>query len=171
MATIHNDLGNILTRVEAIERRVGSHKQVIKELKGEVNSLKMEQRELAYKMKDQKNRSRRKKFRIRGLPESISVEELAEKMKEIFNPILGREEEAQSIRIEKVHRIRRPNSISMESPRDIIIIFQNYEVKTQIWGNMKSKSPIKYESVNLQIFQDLSYETLRRRRLLKPSWN
>lgn len=60
MAIISN-LGHILIRVEDMERRVDSLTQVIKELKGEVKTLKMEQRELAYEMEDQENRSRRKK--------------------------------------------------------------------------------------------------------------
>lgn len=49
-----------------------------------------------------------KKLEICSLPKPINGEYLAEKMKEIFNPLLSREE-AQPIRIERVHRIRRPN--------------------------------------------------------------
>lgn len=39
--------------------------------------------------------------------------------------------------------------------------------KKQIWGNIRGKLSLKYVSTNLQIFADLSQETLRRRRLLK----
>lgn len=42
----------------------------------------------------------------------------------------------------------------------------NWEDKNQIWRNLKGKSLIDYEEN--QIFQDLSQETLRRRRALKP---
>lgn len=106
-------------------------------------------------------------MRIRGLPEPADGEDQVEKMGKIFKLLLGREE-AESSRIERVQRIRRPKSIPTEVLRDIIIRFQSYEEKTQIWGIMRGKPPLKYESAKLQIFPDLSHETLRRRRLLKP---
>lgn len=76
------------------------HTQIIKDLKGEVKKLRLEQRDLAYKMEEQENRSRRKNLRIRGLQEPTDGEDLVEKMKKIFNTLLGREE-AEPIGIER----------------------------------------------------------------------
>lgn len=56
----------------------------------------------------------------------------------------------------------------METPRDIIVSFQNFEEKNLNWGNMRGKLPIKYEDNTLQIFVDPSQETLGRRMILKP---
>lgn len=88
MATIHKNLGHVLTRVDDTEKRLDSHTQTIKEIKGEMKVLRTEQRELEYKLEDQENRHRRKNLRICGLPEPIQGEDLVEKNWKIFNPIL-----------------------------------------------------------------------------------
>lgn len=106
-------------------------------------------------------------MRIHGLPEPTNGEDLVEKMKKILNPLLGREEVEQT-RIERVHRIRRPQGIPTEVPRDIIVRFHYFEDKAQIWGRLKKMPPIKYGCATLQIFADLSHETLMRRWHLKP---
>lgn len=49
-----------------------------------------------------------------------------------------------------------------------MVRFDNLEGKNQIWKNLKEKPPIVYEGREIQIFQDLSQDTLRRRRTLKP---
>lgn len=55
----------------------------------------------------------------------------------------------------------------MENPRGKIVRFENWEEKKQIWRNLRGKPPIEYEEKAIQIFQDLSQETLRRRRTLQ----
>lgn len=59
-------------------------------------------------------------MRVRDLPEPTNGEDLVEKMGKIFNPLLGREE-AETIGIERVHRIRRPKAIPTETPSDTIV--------------------------------------------------
>lgn len=78
--------------------------------------------------------------------------------KEITNPI----------KIERAHRLRRPRELPQENPRNIIVHFTNWEDKNQLWQNLRGKSPIELEGNHMQFFQDLSQETLSRRRALKP---
>lgn len=88
-------------------------------------------------------------------------------MKKIFNPILGRRED-KALRIDRVHRIRRPPHIKQDIPRDVIIKFHLYEDKERIWKSLKGAPPIRFEDKNLQIFSDLSAGTLTRRRQMRP---
>lgn len=118
-------------------------------------------------MKIKKKKDRRKNLRIRGLPESSQTGNVTDIIRKIFNPILEKEE-SNPIKIERVHKLRRPQGLLTESPRDIIVRFENWEEKKQIWKNLRGKPPIEYEEKTIQIFQDLSQETLRRRRTLKP---
>lgn len=114
---------------------------------------------MAYKLEDQENRNKEKP---ENLPEATQREDL-EIMKKIFNPLLGRAM-SEPLKIEKVHRFKRPLGIPIETPRDIIVRFHNYEEKAQIWGSLRGVSTLKYET---QIFANLSHETMRRRHL-KP---
>lgn len=131
MATLYGDLGQILTREEDTERRLDTHIQVINKLKEEI--LQTEQRNVPYKIKVQENRNRRKNLRIRGLPEASQEEDLIDIMNKIFNPLLGRAV-SESLKTERVQRIRRPQSVMKETQRDIIVRFHSYEEKAQIWG-------------------------------------
>lgn len=137
MPKIHKDMGHMLERVEKMEKRLDNHIQIIRELKEEMEALNNGKRELAYKLEDQENRNRRKNLRIRGLPESIQGQDLMGKIQTIFNPVIGRE--ANPIKFERVHRIRKTKGILMETPRDVIVRFQNFGEKNLIWGNMRGK--------------------------------
>lgn len=122
---------------------------------------------MAYKLEDQKNINRRNNLIIRCLPEPTQGEDLMRKMQIIFNPVQGREE-TELIKIERVHRIRRPKGISMETPRNKIGRFLDFREKNLIWGNLRGKPPLEYKTFKFQIFADLSQETLNRKRQLKP---
>lgn len=43
-------------------------------------------------------------------------------MREIFNPLLGRNKE-EELKVERVHRIRKPVNVREDSPRDVIVRF------------------------------------------------
>lgn len=95
---------------------------------------------------------------ICALPEER--EDLRKIINKIFNPLLDNIVEGG---LKRVHRIRKPQSISTDLPRDIIVRFQLYEEKAKIWGNMKERPLLKYDGVDL-VFTDLAPETLARRR-------
>lgn len=117
-------------------------------------------------MEEQENQSRRQNLHIRSLPEQQN-ENLGNKMQKILNPILGiREDEV--LRIDRVHRIRKPSNMKQDIPGDVIVKFHSYEVKEKIWNNLRGAPPVRFENKDLQIFSDLSTGTLARRRQLRP---
>lgn len=167
MSTLHKDMGYMLNRVEEVEIKVDLHQKNIKELEDEIKKLKREQQEQSYKIEEQENRDKKKNLRIRGLPETEQAENLIEKMNNLFNQILGKET-TNTIGIESVFRVKKPQRFARETSRDVIVRFEKWEEKKQIWINLKRKTQIEFAGGKLQIFQDLSQETLKRRRILKP---
>lgn len=88
-------------------------------------------------------------------------------MQELFNPMLGREA-TEILKLDRVHRITRYQSQVEDKPRDVIKRFYYAEEKSKIMEGIRTAAEISYDGSELQIFSDLSTETLARRRLLKP---
>lgn len=170
MATLHGDLSQILKWVEETEEKLDIQAVEIKELKEQMKRVQTEQRNMMYKVEDQEKRNRRKNLRIWGLPETTQEtpqeEDLYNKMDKIFCPLLRRSI-TEKIGSREYIGSRKPVNMAKEI-RDIIVRFHIYKDKEQIWEHLKAKQPVKYEETALQIFANLSSETLARRRVLKP---
>lgn len=106
IVNVRTDMGHLLRRVEEAEEASGNFAKEICELKEQVKKMQIENRMLAFRLEEQENQSRRQNLRIRSIPEQHN-EDLWEKMRKIFNPILGRHEE-EALRIDRVHRVRKP---------------------------------------------------------------
>lgn len=163
---VRSDMGHLLRRVEEAEEASSKQAKDLADLKEQVKKVQSENRALAFRLEEQENQSRRQNLRIRSIPEQQN-EDLGEKMRKIFNPLLGRRED-EVLRIDRVHRIRKPPHIKQDIPRDVIIKFHQYEDKEKIWKKLKGAPPLKFENKDLQIFTDLSAGTLERRRQMRP---
>lgn len=159
-------MGHLLRRVEEAEELTGKQAQEILDLKTQISKLQIDQRDVLYKLEEQENQSRRQNLWIRALPEQQG-EVLALKMKKLFNPMLDRRVD-EDIKIDHVHRIRKPPGLREDLPRDVIIKFHLFEDKAKIWSKLRGVHPVQFESTELQIFSDPSAGTLFRRRQLKP---
>lgn len=132
----------------------------------QMKRMQIDHRDILCKLEEQENQSRRQNLRIRALPEKQG-DDLVTKLKKIFNPILDWRLD-EDLKIDRVHRVRKPPGLREEIPRDVIIKFHLYEDKARIWSKLRGVSPVKFESVELQIFSDWSAGTLAWRRQLKP---
>lgn len=132
---VRTDMGHLLRRVEEAEELSGKQAKEISELKAQVRKMQNENRMLVYKMEEQEDQSRRQNLRTRDMPEQHN-EDLGEKMRKIFNPILGRRED-EALRIDRVHRVRKPPNLKQDSPRDVIVKFHSYEDKEKIWKSLR----------------------------------
>lgn len=90
------------------------------------------------------------------------------KMEEIFRDLMDPAEAGRKLKLDRVHRVRKPPEIRGDAPRDIIVRFHNFTDKEQITSNLKKNRQAKYGETNLHIFQDLTVATLNRRRIQKP---
>lgn len=169
ISIVHENMSHILKRVEEVESVTDKQGVEIQKLKQQMEAMQIEQRNIRYKLEDQENRSRRKNLRIRGLPESQGeAENLQEKMEVIFKDLINPSEVSRKLKLDRVHRIRKPPEIRGDAPRDVIMQFHNYLDKEQINSNLRKNNQAKYGETSLHIYQDLAAETLNRRRILKP---
>lgn len=156
MTKLHKDMGHMLVRVEEVEKRADAHTKRIKELKGEIKTLKQEQLEQAYRLEDQLNKEKRKNVRIRGVPEAPQTENIIEVIGQVLN-LSSINEARNELKIERAYRTRRPIGLSNETPRDIIVRFCSLEGKNLVWKSLKEKPPILLEGKEIQVFQDLYF--------------
>lgn len=167
IATVRVDIGHVLKRVEEMEDRLEEHERRLEGMNMQIRDIQRANRSLLYKLEDQENRSRRKNLRIKGLPEKFGKEELAPALQQLLNPLLDREIMA-PLKVDRAHRVARYPRNTSESPRDVIVKFHYEEEKVKILGKLRHQSGLSIEGAEIQVYSDLSAETLTRRRLLKP---
>lgn len=161
ITALRADLGLLLTRVEEMEAQTDKHAQELNKLKEQVRTMQINQRKILYRLEDQEHQSKRQNLRIRALPEE-NGEDLRKIMNLIFNPLLDKGVN-ERLKIDRIHWVRKPKNITTDGPRDILVRFQKYVEKAEIWGKMRGRPLIRYEGAELQIFADLAPETLARR--------
>lgn len=167
IAAVRMDIGQVLGRVEETEGRLDDQEKRLEDISKQRNYLHSANRGLRYKLEDYENCSRRKNLRIKGAPEKYRREELMTIVQHLFNPFLEKEL-TEPLKLDRVHRIARYTTHRSESPRDVIVRFHYAEEKYKIMEKLWNSPGVGYEGVELQVFADLSPETLLRRRLLKP---
>lgn len=124
-------------------------------------------RDLHCQIEDLENRSRRHNLRVRGLPESMDIDQISPTITEIFNNLLGRPP-LTVIKMERVHRALKPRGKATDPPRDVICHIEDFQLKENILRNAILRSKYTYEGQTISFYQDLSNITLQNRRDLRP---
>lgn len=138
ISSMRSDMSHLLGRVEEMEETADSQAKEIQNLKEQMKKMQYDNRALIYKLEEQENQSRRQNLRVRDLSEQQN-EDLRKKMQRLFNLVLGKKDEI--LRIDRVHRIRKPPNMRQDIPRDIIVKFHSYEDKEKIWTNLRGAPP------------------------------
>lgn len=111
-------------------------------------------------IEDLDNRERRHNIRVRGVPESVTPEQIKPALSSIFNNLIERPE-ASPIEYDRALRPRAPDNTP---PRDL----PNFCLKEEILQKARTNELITFNGVDVQLFQDLSLITLKNRRVLNP---
>lgn len=117
-------------------------------------------------LEDLDNRNHRNNIRIRGLLESSGPEDLQSILQTIFNNLLG-VPTSTHIEMDRAHRALRPQD-QASKPRDIICRVHSFALKEDIMRKARAIKPILVDGTPIQLFLDLSWITLQKRRLLQP---
>lgn len=160
------DINALADRVHAVERVTAQQDTVLHKTTRKVDTHTLQLRDLQWHMEDLDNRGRRHNLRIRGLPESVGVEQLSTSVTSLFNGMLNRLPQS-VIEMERIHRALRPKGRETDPPRDIICCIVDYKLKEEILRQARGKQQLIHEGLIIQIFQDLSAITLQHRRNLK----
>ncbi|CAH2221991.1 Hypothetical predicted protein [Pelobates cultripes] len=109
------------------------------------------------------DQSRRTNIRLRGTAESVSVEELSEYIKGLCGKIVKNCEES-AWELDRVHRLPRPQYLSVDKPRDVIAKFHYPKSKELLLQSARKEPSLPAPYKDVLIFADLSLLTIARRR-------
>lgn len=154
-------MSHLLVRVE------DSHETSIKELQETVTQLAFANQASLYKLEDLEKRNRRNNLRIRGLPQATRDNDLEPSIRGILTTILGNPV-TDRLRLDRVHRTLRPRNVTSDQPRVVICHRHYFEDKNAIMTKLQNIPNIDFDGAIINIFPDISKQTLDRRRALKP---
>lgn len=166
IASIRQDLQHVSNRVEGLEEAHDSTRAYIAQLHRTIVAQSEFMGDMHNHVEDLDNRGRRNNIRVRGLPEATQAEDLPATLEAIFNKILG-EPSSHKIEFVRAHRALRPRS-SNGPPRDVICCILDFPLKEKIMTRARSLRNLDYDGASIQLYQDLSWITLRKRRMLQP---
>lgn len=118
-------------------------------------------------MEELENQGRRNNLRVRGIPETVTNEQIPQALQNIFNNILECHEKA-TINFVHAHRALRARDPDSATPHDIIYCFQRFGLKEVILAKARQNEAITFNHSTILFFQDLSPITLKNRRALHP---
>lgn len=175
--TIHNNFQNMLQqfkqdiqgvgdRVSHIENKMDEFAGVFNELVDSHNDREDDIIWIKSKLADLEDRSRRNNIKIRGIPETISQDELMQYVLDLFHELLPEASPLQ-LSIDRIHRIPKPSHLPDSLPRVTLLRIHFFSTKEQIMKAVRSTS-LSTRFSKLQLYADLSQVTLALRRKLLP---
>lgn len=87
-------------------------------------------------------------------------------LESMFNELLGKSA-SHKIKIDRAHHALRPKGAST-LPRDIICCVNYFTLKEQIMAKARAQCAITYAGASIQLYSELSWIILQKRRHLKP---
>lgn len=115
------------------------------------------------RINDLENQSRRKNFRIRGLPETIT--DILSTVQEVIKSLIPAVPE-HKLELGRAHRSLGPPRKD-GFPRDIVVKPHFYTIKEEVMKKSRMQTQLKFQGHNIQIFADISPFTIQKRRSLK----
>ncbi|CAH2325774.1 Hypothetical predicted protein [Pelobates cultripes] len=159
VATLTSKTDQAETRISKLTTTTAEHAQDIAYFHGKIATLEDN-------MEDLNNRSRRNNIWIRGLPETVTLEQLVPTLKSIFKDIAP-DLTSRDLELDRAHRALKPPNLNQATPRDVITCLHHFPAKEKLIQMARHKQP-KYKEHHLTFFQDLAPSTLKKRRDLKP---
>lgn len=115
---------------------------------------------------EQKNFSRRKNIKMRGVPETVPPSELQAYAINLFSTLIPELTQIE-LTINRIHRIPKPQHLEDSIPRDVLMRIHYYLVNEQILSKARAITTLPAPYTQIQIYAGLSQHTLQMRRELK----
>lgn len=117
------------------------------------------------KLADLEDRSRRNNLKIRGIPKSISAQQLPNFACDLFQTVIPSLSPT-DLTIDRIHRVPKPTFLPQEVPRDVLLRVHFFQIKEKILHAFRTADNLPDQAANLQVLPDLSQYTLQQRRNL-----
>ena len=135
-------------------------------LRKEVIALQDQHVDLQYDLQDLENRSRRYSITLKGVPLNVGSGDLEGYASRIFRHILPALE-AKDITLDCTHRARRRHGPSQRL-QDILTCVHQFRQKEDFMRAARARGLFKFEGASINLYQDLSLQTLQRRHRFRP---
>lgn len=166
ITALRKDLKHVSDRVETLETDHDDTRRYVTQLQSHITAQDKFLNDTRSHLEDIDNRGRRNNIRVRGIPEADNAEDLPSLLSSIFNQLLDATPD-HVIQLDRAHRALRPKRSNGPS-RDVICCVHDFALKERVMAAARSKKEIVFEGSTIQLFPDLAWITLQRRRHLKP---
>uniref|UniRef100_A0A3Q3B0V7 L1 transposable element RRM domain-containing protein n=1 Tax=Kryptolebias marmoratus TaxID=37003 RepID=A0A3Q3B0V7_KRYMA len=160
---IKDTIGVFLERLTSAESRISNLEDGVASLTGKETSIQKKIQDLALKVDELENRSRRSNLRLVGLPEKTEQGDTAAFLQIWLIEVLGRDAFPSPPIIERAHRLQ-GQSVPGGPPRVIIMKFLNYQDKMRVMTAARLKGKVMYNGRHVMFFPDLSAEVVKQRK-------
>lgn len=171
--THRRDIQEVRGEVSSLSNRVTSGETAVSPLEDRVSALEQARDShrdtvisLQLHLENIEDRSLRNNLRLRGIPEAISSDHLAEEVKEVFRTVL--DDPDTDIELDRVHRTLGPRPTDPSNPRDVVCRLHRYLQKEAILHCAWEHGNVDRNGAQVRILPDLSRATLKRRAMLRP---
>lgn len=166
IAVLRHDIQQVAVRVDDLESEHDSTRKYLSHVHPLLAAQSSVIRDMNRHLEDLDNRGRRNNIRLRGLPEVSGSENLPAILSTIFNDLLGKPS-THVIKLDRAHRALKPKNASA-LPRDVICCIHDFQLKEAIMLKARTRRNLQFEGVSIQLFPDLSWITLQKRRHMRP---
>lgn len=166
--TLRNDLvaiqqenAQLLQKVEALTKEVVSIATRVNLIEKIKDPMQKKISNLQLQVEALEDRNRRNNVRI------TQPESLVAKVTDLFTHTLGPEYQ-ESLTIERAYRVLGGRGQDFKRQRDIICYLQSNNTKDEILQKSWNLNLIEFGDLHIQVFPDVSENTLRRKAIMKP---
>ncbi|CAH2246996.1 Hypothetical predicted protein [Pelobates cultripes] len=163
VSDMRKDIHEVGTRVNALEEKTDELCHMNDTIVEKIQRMDADNKRLMEKLADLEDRSRRNNIRVCGVPETVTQEELPAYLLRLFQAIQPNLEVA-DLRLDRAHRVPKPQNLAQEVPRDIVTRLHYYSAKEAILTAQRKASAMPPTHENISLFADLSPTTMARRR-------
>ncbi|CAH2314865.1 Hypothetical predicted protein [Pelobates cultripes] len=128
--------------------------------------IKSETDYLHAKVNELEDRSRQNNIGVKVIPDSIQPKELEEYLKAKMRSVCPNLSD-KDLKIDRIHRLLKPNSAPQDAPKDRIARIHFFTVKEDFLLALRT-SDLPNEYKHIKVFQDISPITMQRRREFSP---
>ncbi|CAH2300662.1 Hypothetical predicted protein [Pelobates cultripes] len=163
VSDMRKDTHEVGTRVNALEEKTDELCHMNDTIVEKIQRMEADNKRLMENLADLEDRSRHNNICVRGVPETVTQEELPAYLLRLFQAIQPSVELA-DLHLDRAHRVPKPQNLAHEVPRDIVTRLNYYSAKEAILMAQRKASAMQptYECISL--FADLSPTTMARRR-------
>uniref|UniRef100_A0A8C5M5E3 Uncharacterized protein n=1 Tax=Leptobrachium leishanense TaxID=445787 RepID=A0A8C5M5E3_9ANUR len=167
VAAVREEVVTIRAQVTAVQATTSTVLSEHTHLLGQVAGLRSQVELLSRSVEMLETRHRRRNIRVRGIPDSVSSDELPAYVSRLALRMAGLPPDKPDV-IGSVFRVRKPAALSKGTPRDVVVAFHDVAFKVKLMSAPGARDPVKFEGSTLALYHDLPFQTLLARRRFRP---